>query len=92
MNALKMILFALAVVSSFACMVLLFRGYLQKRVRLLMWGALCFVGLTINNIMMFTDLIIFPQGDLRLFRLIPALAGAACMVYALIWEPDRNGG
>jgi heme/copper-type cytochrome/quinol oxidase subunit 4 len=92
MNVLKLILFALAVLSSFACMVLLFRGYLQRRVRLLMWGALCFVGLTINNIMMFTDLIILPESDLRIYRLVPALAGAACMVYALIWEPDRKGG
>ncbi|MDZ4288457.1 MAG: DUF5985 family protein [Prosthecobacter sp.] len=92
MNTIKIILFGLAILSSFACMVLLFRGYARRRVRLLMWSGLCFVGLTVSNVLLFADLILFPQLDLRPYRLVAALTGALCLVYALIWQPDRDGG
>jgi hypothetical protein len=92
MNALKILLYALATVTSFACTVLLLRGYLRSRVRLLFWSSLCFVGLTVNNILLFADLVIFPMADLRLPRLIASMAGLACLLYAFVWESDRNGG
>jgi hypothetical protein len=92
MNILKIILYAVAILSSLACTVLLFRGYARRRVRLLMWSGLCFVGLTFNNLLVFADLVVFPNVDLRLPRLLATLAGLACLLYAFIWEPDRNGG
>jgi hypothetical protein len=92
MDVVKIILSGLAIVTSFACMVLLIRGYLRRRVRLLMWGGLCFVGLTVSNFFLLGDLVLFPDLDLRPYRLLAALAGASCLVYALVWEPDRNGG
>ena len=92
MNLVKIILSGFAIVASFACLALLIRGYLRTRVRLLMWGGLCFVGLTVSNVFLFCDLAVFPDLDLRPYRLLAALAGASCMAYALIWEPDRNGG
>jgi hypothetical protein len=92
MTLVKIILSGLAILTSGACMVLLIRGYLQRRVRLLMWGALCFVGLTVSNVLLFCDLVVFPNIDFRAYRLLAALAGASCLAYALIWEPDRNGG
>jgi hypothetical protein len=92
MNIIKIILYGLAIFASLACTVLLFRGYLRRRVRLLMWSGLCFVGLTLNNILVFADLVIFTDVDLRLFRLLSTLTGLLCLLYAFIWEPDRNGG
>lgn len=88
MNGFKIALYLLAVFSSGACAVLLFRGYSRRRLRLLMWSAICFVGLTINNVALFVDLVVFPEIDLRLARLIPALIGMTLLLYGFIWDTD----
>ena len=92
MNTLKIALYALATLTSLACTILLVRGYLRSRVRLLFWSSLCFVCLTANNILLFADLVIFPLSDLRLPRLVASLVGLSCLLYAFVWEADRNGG
>ena len=88
MTALRISLYVLAIVSSLACTALLARGYARRRVRLLMWSAVCFACLTLNNVALFVDLVIFPDVDLRLFRLIPALAGMMCLLYGFIWDTE----
>ena len=88
MEGLKIALYVIAVLSSGACAVLLFRGYLHRRVRLLMWSSVCFVGLTINNVALFVDLIVLPDIDLRLARLIPALLGMTLLLIGFIWDSD----
>jgi hypothetical protein len=66
----------------------LFRGYARTGVRLLLWSALCFIFLTVNNVLLFVDNIILPEIDLRLFRLAAALIGIGCLLYAFIWEAE----
>jgi hypothetical protein len=82
------VLFLLAILTSGACMVLLFRGYAQSGVRLLFWSALCFVFLTLNNALLFADLVVFPLVDLRPYRTLAALCGVLCLLYAFIWEAE----
>jgi hypothetical protein len=84
----KIALYLVAVLSSGACALLLFRGYLRRRVRLLMWSGICFIGLTVNNVALFVDLVVFPDLDLRLARLIPALVGMTLLLYGFIWDSD----
>jgi hypothetical protein len=55
MEAANIVLYALAVVTSLACTVLLFRSYRANRLRLLLWSGLCFVGLTVSNTLLFFD-------------------------------------
>ena len=88
MNGLKIALYVVAVLSSGACALLLFRGYKRRRIRLLMWSGICFVGLTINNVALFVDLVVFPDLDLRLARVIPALVGMTLLLYGFIWDSD----
>src|SRR5690606_2069102 len=89
MEAFRFVLFSLAALASFGCMVLLFRGYARSGVRLLFWSALCFVFLTVNNALLFVDTILLPtQVDLRPFRLSAALVGIACLLYAFVWEAE----
>ena len=89
MASIKVILLALAALTSVGCMALLFRGYARSGARLLFWSALCFVFLSLNNILLFVDIIIFPtQVDLRLPRLLTSLAGLVCLLYAFLWEVD----
>lgn len=83
------VLYALVMLTCLACMVLLFRGYARSGVRLLLWSALCFVGLSVSNVMLFFDLALFPtQLDLRLYRLLAAVAGLAFLLYGFISEHD----
>ncbi|HEX4086661.1 MAG TPA: DUF5985 family protein [Chthoniobacteraceae bacterium] len=88
MNVFKIILYILAILTSFGCTVLLFRGYRQRRVKLLMWSSICFAALTINNILLFLDLVIFPNIDLRIPRLLAALTGMLFLLYGFIWGSE----
>ena len=88
MNTFKIILYLLAIVTSLACTVLLFRAYAQRGLRLLLWSSLCFVGLSISNVLLFLDLVIFPTIELRPVRLIAALVGLLFLLYGFIWESD----
>ena len=89
MDTVKFVLFLLAAFTSIACMVLLFRGYMRTGLRLLFWSALCFVGLSVSNVMLFFDLVVFPtQIDLRLYRLGAAAVGLAFLLYGFISEHD----
>ena len=81
-------LYALAALTSLLCMLLLFRGYIQSRQRLLLWSALCFIGLTVNNLLLFVDLVIFLDVDLRPYRLGAALTGMLFLLYGFIFESD----
>jgi uncharacterized protein DUF5985 len=87
-GGLKLVLYLLAILSSLTCATLLMRAYLQRRVRLLMWSAICFIGLTINNVALFVDLVLFPEIDLRLLRLVPALLGMSCLLYGFILDVE----
>jgi hypothetical protein len=81
------IVYVLCAATSILCALLLLRGYLRTRTRLLMWSTWCFVGLAINNILLFLDLAIFPDTiDLRLIRAASALAGMLLLAVGLIWE------
>ena len=89
MEIFQFALYLLAAVTSVSCMLLLFRGYASTGARLLFWSALCFVGLSINNVLLFIDLALLPeQADLRLYRLLAALGGLLFLLYAFIWEAE----
>jgi hypothetical protein len=85
-NLVANIVYLLCAATSVTCAVLLWRGWKRSRARLLFWSALCFAGLAINNVMLIIDLRVVPHIDLSLWRLLPALAGAALLLYGLIWE------
>jgi hypothetical protein len=78
--------YLLCAATSILCAVLLLRGWLRSRSRLLMWSSLCFVGLAINNVLLFVDLVLLPDVDLRLLRTGSALVSLVLLVIGLIWE------
>ena len=80
------IVYLLCALTCFACTALLRRGYRRSRTRLLKWSAWCFVGLGLNNLLLFVDMRIVPQVDLSIIRSLPALAGLILLIYGLIWE------
>jgi len=86
MSVIGTVVYALCGLTSIICAALLLRGYARSRFRLLLWAGLCFVGLALNNILLFVDLRVLPQTDLSIVRTIPAIAGAAILIYGLVWE------
>ncbi|MBA3498886.1 MAG: hypothetical protein H0T65_00835 [Deltaproteobacteria bacterium] len=78
--------YLLCAITSIACAALLVRSYRKQRTRLLMWSALCFVGLAINNILMFVDLVVLPDLDMSLLRSGTALVAVVLLLIGLLWE------
>jgi hypothetical protein len=81
--------YILGTLVALACAILLLRGYLRGRQKLLLWSSLCFFGLAISNFLVFIDLIILPaQVDLYPLRLATAAAAMLLLLYGLIWEGE----
>ena len=85
MALIKPLLYLLSSLACLACTTLLVREYLRTRVRLLLWSTACFVGLSVNNVLLFLDLVVFPGVDLRLVRVLASLAGVLFLLYGF-WE------
>ena len=80
------VVYLLCAATSMACAILLIRGYRALRIKLLFWSSLCFFGLTINNIVLYVDVILVPDSDLSLVQLLTGLASMALLVFGLVWD------
>ena len=80
------LVYVLCAVLSAACALLLARAYRAGGVRLLLWTALCFAGLFVNNALLFLDEVVVSGADLSLARSLSALTAVAVLLYGLIWE------
>jgi hypothetical protein len=79
----------LCFLSSACCSWLLVRSYLQNRSKLLLWSAVCFVLLALNNLFLFVDLVLLPTSiDLTILRSALGLSAVATLLYGFIWELD----
>jgi hypothetical protein len=78
--------YAIGVLTSIFCAFLLIRSYRKQRTPLLLWCSFCFVGLAVNNVLLFTDLFVVPEISLELYRSVTALISLALMLIGLIWE------
>jgi hypothetical protein len=81
-------IYVLCALTSAACAVLLLRAFGRTRVRLLFWSALCFLGLTLNNALLFVDLVVWPESDLSLVRGVAALVALAVLVSGLVTDSE----
>jgi hypothetical protein len=80
------ITYAVCALASVLCAALLFQEYLARQLKVLMWATLCFMGLAVNNILVFIDNVLLPKSDLFLWRAACALAGMTVLIYGLIWD------
>ena len=81
-------IYSLCALTSLTCLVLLWRSYRATGSRLLFWSALCFLLLTVNNVLLVLDKIVFLERDLTLGRLTAALPAVILLLFGLIWEDD----
>ena len=82
------LIYSLCALTSLACAWLLLRGYLATRSRMLFWSGLCFVALSLNNLVLVLDKMVFPDQDLSLWRLMLALVALLLLLFGLIWEEE----
>ena len=83
------VIYSLCALTSFACCVLLWRGWRAGGNRLLLWSALCFAGLTVNNLLLVIDKVVLPtQVDLYTPRLFSALVAVSLLLFGLVWEEE----
>lgn len=86
---LKPAVYLLCMATSLLCLILLARSYARSRMRLLLWSALCFVFLALNNLLLFVDVVVFPvEVDLLPYRQLTSLLGVGVLLYGFIWEAD----
>jgi hypothetical protein len=78
--------YILGILVALACGVLLLRGYLRGRQKLLLWSSLCC--LAASNLLVFLDLVMFPNKDLYVWRLTTAAVAMMFLLYGLIWEGE----
>lgn len=82
------VVYALCAMTSLLCAYLLFSSYSAGKSRVLLWSSVCFIGLALNNVMLFIDLVIVPGPDINLsgFRSIVAFASTTILLFGLIWD------
>jgi hypothetical protein len=82
-------IYLLCAATSLAAGALLLRYYLARRTPLLLWSCIGFLGLAVNNVLVYVDLVLVPSADLSLWRTVIGAAAMMAMVYGLIWKADE---
>jgi hypothetical protein len=81
-------IYTLCALTSLACAVLLLASYRRTRHRLLFWSGWSFVAMTVNNLFLVFDKVIFPDVYLLPVRLVSALVSMLLLLYGLIYEKE----
>ncbi len=76
----------LSFLTTLLCSGLLLRAFIRVRRGLLLWSGLCFAALTVSNLFVIADLLMFPAIDFYTWRIGWSAAGMALLLYGLIWE------
>jgi hypothetical protein len=82
------IIYSLCALTALVCAYLLLHAYRRGGYRLLLWSGLCFVGLTINNLFLVLDKLIFTEVDLSIWRTSAALLAMSVLLYGLVWDTE----
>ena len=82
--------YALCALTSLVCCVLLFRQYRRVGSLLVFRSSLAFLFFGISNVLLFLDLIVFHNVDLKLWRNVTNLIGVVVLLLAVTHDEDRR--
>ena len=82
------LVYLLCLGTSAVCAGLLARAYGRSGTRLLLWSAICFGMLALNNLFVVLDMLVLTDYNLTPLRNISSLIGISALLYAFIWETD----
>ena len=81
-------IYSLCTATALVCACLLFSAYRRSHYRLLLWSSLGFAGLTLNNLALALDKLVFTLVDLTMLRASIALLSFMVILYGLIWNAE----
>ena len=81
-------IYTLCALTSILCFALLWRSWRRSGARILFWSALCFAALSVNNVLLVLDNLVFVNIDLGMARLVAALIAVLLLLFGLVWEED----
>jgi hypothetical protein len=82
------LVYTLCFATSTLCAFLLGRSFSRTRSRLLFWSALCFALLAVVNFLVVLDMLVYPEVDMRPWRLLLTLAGVCVLLFGFIWDEE----
>lgn len=82
------VIYSLCALTSILCFVLLWRSWRTSGARLLFWSALCFAALSVNNVLLVLDNLVFVNVSLGIPRLVAALVAVLLLLFGLVWEEE----
>lgn len=81
--------YLLCLATSVICAALLLRAWRRSRTKLLLWTAVSFGFLALNNLALVADMVVFPSADLWIWRQAAAATAIGVLIYGFIWEVER---
>ena len=82
------VIYGLCTLTALLCAYLLLDAYRRRGYRLLLWSGLGFAGLTLNNLVLALDKLVFTMVDLTIWRTSIALLSIMIILYGLIWGTE----
>jgi len=82
------LVYLLCFATSALCAVLLGRSFRRVKARMLFWGSICFALLALVHFIVVLDMIVFPEVELRPYRLWLTLVAVMVLLFGFIWDED----
>lgn len=82
--------YLLCFATSSACAWLLARAFARVGARVLLWSALCFAFLALNNLALVIDLVLIPDLDLRFPRALLSLMAVGILLFGFVWNLEEH--
>jgi hypothetical protein len=82
------IVYGLCALTAALCAFMLLRAYFKQGYKLLLWSGVCFVILTLNNILLVVDMLVIPSIDLSVMRNVISLSAMIILLYGLVWDAE----
>ena len=86
--SMAVVVYSLCALTALLCTWLLIQAYHRRRSGLLLWSGLAFAGLTLNNLLLVLDKLVFVEIDLSMLRNAVALMAMVVLLYGLIWKSE----
>lgn len=81
--------YLLCFATSSACALLLARNYARTKARLLLWSAICFSFLAVNNLLVIFDLMLIEDFSFQIPRLLTSLCAVGVLLFGFIWDMEE---
>ena len=82
----EVVIYLLCVATSLLCAYLLARAYGRGHRKLLICSSICFGLLAMNNLALAVDILLLPDIDLALARVVMSVVAVSVLLYGFIWE------